>query len=132
MLRNDSRFSFVSSDSDTRSALLAIENGSPMPARSPPLLWHPVRTIERPRNDVPIVLHESVVRVGGRVFASPEDLRTMIAPDSRFDAYVDANPAVKDWSWRGMRRTADRARHALAYPTGLTCGGASGNRMPGA
>jgi 4-amino-4-deoxy-L-arabinose transferase-like glycosyltransferase len=111
-LRNDPRFSFVSSDSEEPSALLAIENGVPLPARSAPLTWRPVRTIERPRNGVPIVLYESAVRFGGRVFASPEALRALIVPDARFDAYVEANPAVKAWvvAWYAATGSARRVR----------------------
>jgi hypothetical protein len=100
-MRKDTRFRFVSPDSDEPSALLAIENGAPLPARPSPLTWRPVRRIERPRNGVPIVLYESGVRFGGLFFASPEALRRLIVPDARFDAYVAGNPAVKAWvvSW---------------------------------
>jgi hypothetical protein len=100
-LREDTRFRFVSPDSDEPSALLAIENGAPLPARPAPLGWRQVRRIERPRNGVPIVVYESGVRLGGLFVASPEALRQLIVPDSKFDAYVADNSAVKAWvvSW---------------------------------
>ena len=100
-MRNDTRFRFVPPDSDDPSALLAIENGAPLPARTVPLDWREVGRIERPRNGVPVVLYESGVRFGGRFHRSPETLRQVIVPDAEFDAYVAGNPAVKAWvvSW---------------------------------
>jgi 4-amino-4-deoxy-L-arabinose transferase-like glycosyltransferase len=96
-LRNDSRFRFEAPESDDPGALLAIENGTPLPARLAPLDWRPVRRVERPRNGVPLVVHEAGVRFGGRFIASPEELRQLIVPDERFDAYVAGRPAVKEW-----------------------------------
>jgi hypothetical protein len=96
-MRNDSRFSFVAPDTDDPSALYAIENGAPLPVRSAPLAWSPVRRVERPRDGVPLVVHESGVRFGGRFVASPEELRRLIVPDARFDAYVAGRPGVKAW-----------------------------------
>ena len=100
-MRNDPRFRLVSSDSDEPSALLALQNGAPLPSRSDSLAWSPIRRIERPRNGVPLVLYESGVRFGGRFLASPEELRRLILPDARFDEYVAKRPAVKAWleSW---------------------------------
>jgi 4-amino-4-deoxy-L-arabinose transferase-like glycosyltransferase len=96
-MRNDARFRFVAPDSDDPSALYAIENGAPLPPRSDPLAWNPVRRVERPRGGVPLILHESGVRFGEYFFSSPEELRQLITPDERFDAYVEARPAVKAW-----------------------------------
>ena len=96
-MRNDERFHFVAPETDDPSALYAIENGAPLPTRTAPLAWTPVRRIERPRNGVPLVLSESGVRVGERIVASPEELRRLIVPDARFDAYVARRPAVKAW-----------------------------------
>jgi 4-amino-4-deoxy-L-arabinose transferase-like glycosyltransferase len=96
-MRNDSRFRFVAPDADDPSALYAIENGSPLPARTPPLAWSAVRRIERPRDGVPLVVSESGVRFGRSFVASPEELRRRIVPDERFDAYVAGRPAVKAW-----------------------------------
>jgi 4-amino-4-deoxy-L-arabinose transferase-like glycosyltransferase len=96
-MRNDARFRFVPPDSDDPTALFGIENGSPLPTRTPPLAWNPVRRVERPRHGVPLVVSESGVRFGGRVVASPEELRGLIAPDARFDAYVAKHPAVEAW-----------------------------------
>lgn len=100
-MRNDPRFNLVSSDSDEPSALLALENGAPLPPRSDSLAWEPIHRVERPRNGVPLVLYESGVRFRGRFVASPEELRRLIAPDARFDEYVAERPAVKSWleSW---------------------------------
>jgi hypothetical protein len=102
-LRDDPRFRFVAPDSDEPAALLGIENGEPLPPRTAPLAWRPVRRIERPRNGVPIVVYESGVRLGGRFFASPEALRQLITPDAKFDEYVEGKPAVKAWvvAWYG-------------------------------
>ena len=96
-MRNDTRFSFVSSDSDQPGALLALENGAALPPRSDALSWGPVRRVERPRNGVPLVLYESGVRFRGRFVASPEELRRLIVPDARFDEYIAQHPAVKSW-----------------------------------
>jgi hypothetical protein len=96
-MRNDARFRFVAPDNDDPSALYAIENGAPLPPRSAPLAWDPVRRVERPRDGVPLVLHESGVLFGGRVISSPEELRQLIVPDERFDAYAASRPAVKAW-----------------------------------
>jgi 4-amino-4-deoxy-L-arabinose transferase-like glycosyltransferase len=100
-MRNDERFRLVSSDSDEPSALLALENGAPLPPRRDSLAWSPIRRVERPRNGVPLVLYESGIRFGGRFVASPEELRRLIVPDARFDEYVAERPAVKAWleSW---------------------------------
>jgi 4-amino-4-deoxy-L-arabinose transferase-like glycosyltransferase len=102
-MRNDSRFRLVPSDSDEPSALLALENGAPLPPRSDSLAWGPIHRVERPRNGVPLVLYESGVRFRGRFVASPEELRRLIVPDARFDEYVAERPAVKSWleSWYG-------------------------------
>jgi len=100
-MRNDPRFRLVSSDSDDPSALLALENGAPLPPRSDSLAWGPIHRVERPRQGVPLVLYESGVRLRGRFVASPEELRRLIVPDARFDEYVAERPAVKSWleSW---------------------------------
>lgn len=96
-MREDSRFRFVPPDADDPSALVAIENGRPLPARTSPLSWRPIRRIERPRDGVPVVLYEAGVRLGGHVVASPEVLRRLIVPDARFDEYVASHPAVRSW-----------------------------------
>jgi 4-amino-4-deoxy-L-arabinose transferase-like glycosyltransferase len=96
-MRNDSRFRFESSDSDQPSALLALENGAPLPPRSDELAWGSVHRVERPRNGVPLVLYESGVRFRGRFVASPEELRRLIVPDARFDEYIAEHPAVESW-----------------------------------
>jgi hypothetical protein len=101
-MRDDPRFRFVATDEDP-TALYAIENGSPLPPRTAPLAWSTVQRVERPRGGVPLVVSESGVRYGGRFVASPEELRRLIVPDSRFDAYVAQRPAVKAWleAWYG-------------------------------
>jgi hypothetical protein len=96
-MRDDERFRFVAPGADDPAALYAVENGSPLPARTAPLAWSPVFRIERPRNGVPLVVSESGVRFGGRVFTSPEELRQLIVPDTRFDEYVAKRPAVRSW-----------------------------------
>ena len=104
-MRNDPRFHFVAPAADDPAALYAIENGSPLPARTAPLEWSPVRRVERPRDGVPLVVSESGVRFGGRFIGSPEELRQLIVPDARFDAYVAQRPAVRSWveAWYGAR-----------------------------
>jgi 4-amino-4-deoxy-L-arabinose transferase-like glycosyltransferase len=96
-MRNDTRFRFVAPDGDDPSALYAIENGAPLPSRSAPLAWNPVRRVERPRDGVPLILHQSGVRFAEHFYSSPEELRQLITPDERFDAFVEGRPAVKAW-----------------------------------
>jgi hypothetical protein len=96
-MRNDLRFRFVAPDGDDPSALYAIENGAPLPPRSALLAWNPLRRVERPRDGVPLILHESGVRFGEHFYSSPEELRQLITPDERFDAFVEGRPAVKAW-----------------------------------
>jgi 4-amino-4-deoxy-L-arabinose transferase-like glycosyltransferase len=100
-MRSDARFRLVSSDSDDPSALLALENGAPLPPRSESLAWGAIDRIDRPRGGVPLVLYESGVRFRGRFVGSPEELRRLIVPDARFDEFVAERPAVKAWleSW---------------------------------
>jgi hypothetical protein len=96
------RFRFVRDDApDAATALLAVENGAPLPRLPSPLDWRALRRFERPRDGTPLTVYESGVRRAGRFVPSPDALRRILTPDSRYDAFLAAHPPVKTWaeSW---------------------------------
>jgi len=79
-------------------ALLAFTNGMPAPGPSGHLVWRPLRTFERPRGGVPVILYERGVLLGGRVATTPDALRALVGGgDREFDQYLSTRPDVKTW-----------------------------------
>ncbi len=110
-LRKDDRFHFVRYDSDqAQDAVIAIQNGDPLPKRESGLGWKLVGSVPRPRNGTPLQIYLGGTKIRSTFATTPTELRAALAwDDARYDHYTHSHPAVQRWL----------NAYALAYPTAV-------------
>jgi len=94
-LRHDASVELVSTDDHSS---YVVTNDLPLPANAGLGTLRPLKTFQRPRNGVPLVLYERGVVWKGRFYTTAESLRKGLGLDDRhFDTFIAQHPRIHAW-----------------------------------
>ena len=98
-LRHDTNIRLADAASEpVAGALYGFENSMVLPEEHDGLAWSLLRTYERPRGGVPVLLYQHGAVFAGRFAATPDELRRDIGgTDTDFDHFGATHPSVRTW-----------------------------------